>query len=167
LTTDFKEDDLKTEKPVAFVQAGWHRDIVNECRDAFLETAQSLGRCVDDVTLYEVPGAFELPLFSKRLARSGLFSAVAAAGFVVDGGIYRHEFVASAVIDGLMRVQLETDIPVYSAVLTPHRFNAGSEHLEFFKSHFKIKGREVALACFDSLESLEELNAHVQTKKTT
>ena len=86
------------------------------------------GVAADRVDLFEVTGAFEIPLHAKRLAESGRYSAVVASGLVVDGGIYRHEFVAEAVIDGLMRVQLDTGVPVFSAVLTPHHFHEHSDH---------------------------------------
>jgi 6,7-dimethyl-8-ribityllumazine synthase len=59
-----------------------------------------------------VPGAFEIPLIARRMASSGRVDAVIACALVVNGGVYRHEFVAGAVIDGLMRVQLDTDVPV-------------------------------------------------------
>src|SRR2546426_954410 len=72
------------------------------------------------VDVFDVPGAFELPFHAQLLCQTGRYRAVVAAGFVVDGGIYRHEFVANAVITGLMRVQLDTGVPVLSAVLTPH-----------------------------------------------
>ena len=66
---------------------------------------------------------------------------VVAAGFVVDGGIYRHEFVADAVIAALMRVQIDTEVPVISAVLTPQRFHEHEEHARFFREHFLRQGR--------------------------
>ena len=75
------------------------------------------------VSYFELPGAYEIPLFAKALAETGDYAAVIAAGLVVDGGIYRHEFVASTVIDNLMRVQMDTGMPVFSAVLTPHHFS--------------------------------------------
>jgi 6,7-dimethyl-8-ribityllumazine synthase len=106
------------------------------------------------ITLFEVPGAFEIPLLARRLARSGSFAAVIACGLVVDGGIYRHEFVAAAVIDALMRVQLECDVPVFSAVLTPQRFHDHAEHRRFFSAHFQQKGAEVADACQRTLPVL-------------
>jgi 6,7-dimethyl-8-ribityllumazine synthase len=93
-----------------------------------------------------VPGAFEIPLHAKRLAQSGRYAAVVACGFVVDGGIYRHEFVAATVVDALMRVQLDTDVPVFSAVLTPHHFHDHAEHREYFTRHFEVKGTELAEA---------------------
>lgn len=136
----------KSVKPVAFVQACWHRELVDRCRDGFVE---ALGDVDPDreVELFEVPGSFELPLHAQLLARSGRYDAVVAAGLVVDGGIYRHEFVAHAVITGLMEVQLRTGVPVLSAVLTPHHFHEHEDHRQFFADHLIGKGREAANAC--------------------
>ncbi len=63
---------------------------------------------------------------------------------MVDGGIYRHEFVAATVVEALMRVQLDTDVPVFSAVLTPHHFHEHEEHRAYFARHFEVKGAELA-----------------------
>jgi 6,7-dimethyl-8-ribityllumazine synthase len=111
----------------------------------------------DKIDHFEVPGAFEIPLHAKQLAGTGRYCAVVAAALVVDGGIYRHEFVASAVIDGLMTVQLETEVPVFSAVLTPHHFHNSEEHVEFFRRHFVVKGEEVANACVTTVRKLESM----------
>jgi 6,7-dimethyl-8-ribityllumazine synthase len=142
---------------IAFVQSCWHREIVDEARDAFLAEVEERGVAADRIDLFEVTGAFEIPLHAKKLAESGRYAAVVAAGLVVDGGIYRHEFVASAVIDGLMRVQLDTGVPVFSAVLTPHHFHEHDEHQRFFHDHFQVKGREVATACMDTVDKLDRL----------
>ncbi len=142
---------------VAFVQSCWHRDIVDQCRTAFLADMERGGVPSGRIDLFEVPGAFELPLLAKRLAASGLYAAVVAAGFVVDGGIYRHEFVASAVIDGLMRVQLDSGVPVLSAVLTPHHFQESAAHTVFFRGHFLIKGAEAAAACLQTMRTLRRV----------
>lgn len=140
---------------VAFVQATWHKDIVDQLRNGF---KQEFSRLSDkQVSYFELPGAYEIPLFAKALADTGKYAAVIAAGLVVDGGIYRHEFVASTVIDNLMRVQMDTGMPVFSAVLTPHHFHAGEEHQEFFKNHFLHKGQEVAHACANTLEALSNV----------
>jgi len=136
------------EKPsVAFIQSSWHKDIVDCCRDGFLTAMEENGVRRTAIDFYEVPGAFEIPLLAKRLARSGRYQAIVASGFVVNGGIYRHDFVADAVISGLMQVQLETDVPVLSAVLTPHHFHEHEVHHDFFSRHFVVKGREAAAAC--------------------
>ena len=108
---------------------------------------------------FEVPGAFELPLHVRTLADTGRFDAVVAAGFVVDGGIYRHEFVAETVIDAMMRVQLETEVPIISAVLTPQRFHEHAEHHAFFLDHMVTKGEEAADACVRTIAAVERLRA--------
>jgi 6,7-dimethyl-8-ribityllumazine synthase len=139
---------------IAFVQSSWHETIVDRCRASFAEEVAGLGVPVTHVDFYKVPGSFELPLHAKRLALTGRYSAIVAAGLVVDGGIYRHEFVAEAVINGLMRVQLDVDVPVISAVLTPHHFHDHEQHALFFSSHFEVKGREAARACMDTMYSI-------------
>jgi 6,7-dimethyl-8-ribityllumazine synthase len=144
---------------VAFVQALWHRDIVDNCRDAFLARMAAGGVAAEAIDLHECPGVFEIPLRAKVLAATGRYAAIVASGLVVDGGIYRHEFVSTAVIDGLMRVQLDSGVPVLSAVLTPIRFHEHEEHRVFFRDHFLVKGREVAAACLATLSAMQALAA--------
>lgn len=143
---------------IAFVQSCWHKDIVDRCRDGFVPELARLGLAEDRIDFFEVPGAFEIPLQAQRLAKSGRYAAIVAAGFVVDGGIYRHEFVADAVIAALMRVQLDTEVPVISAVLTPQRFHEHQEHRSFFLDHFVVKGAEAARACARTIENMKTLN---------
>ncbi|MEK9724074.1 MAG: 6,7-dimethyl-8-ribityllumazine synthase, partial [Rhodospirillaceae bacterium] len=88
---------------------------------------------------------------AKTLAGRGGYDAVVGAALVVDGGIYRHDFVASAVVSGMMQAQLATDVPILSAVLTPHQFHETAEHRDFFLAHFDVKGREAARACVEIL----------------
>jgi len=134
---------------LAFAQSSWHESIVERCRTSFIEEIAAFGIDEQQIDVFRVPGAFELPLLVKRAARSGRYDAVVAAGLVVDGGIYRHEFVASTVLDALMQAQMETDVPVISAVLTPHHFH----------EHFVVKGAEAARACIGALAALDELAA--------
>lgn len=131
---------------VAIIQAGWHSDIVANAGVGFLKEFEAEGGDPKNVTFFDVPGAFEIPLLAKRLAKSGKYDGIIAAGFVVDGGIYRHDFVASSVVSGLMQVQLETEVPVFSVVLTPHQFQETKTHISFFREHFVGKGAEAAQA---------------------
>jgi 6,7-dimethyl-8-ribityllumazine synthase len=143
---------------IAFVQACWHKDIVDRCREGFVPELARLGVAKDRIDFFEVPVAFEIPLLAKLLAKSGRYAAIVAAGFVVDGGIYRHEFVADAVIAALMEVQLDTEVPVISAVLTPQRFHEHQEHRNFFLEHFVVKGAEAARACARTIENMRSLS---------
>ena len=144
---------------IAFVQAQWHHELTDGCRQAFLtEMAARLPEAWVD--RFDVPGALEIPLRAKLLTQTGRYDAVVASALVVDGGIYRHEFVAQAVLDGLMRVQLEAEVPVLSAVLTPQRFDEhDDEDVRFLTEHLVTKGIEVAQACADILQSGRQLRA--------
>ncbi|MBO6519336.1 MAG: 6,7-dimethyl-8-ribityllumazine synthase [Rhodospirillales bacterium] len=143
---------------IAYIQARWHADIVDRALVGFEERMAEAGNEMP-VEMHSLAGAFELPLVAKRLAQRDDIACVVAAGFVVDGGIYRHDFVAGAVVSGLMQVQLETDTPVFSVVLTPHNFQETEEHIGFFKAHFVTKGREAADAVMGTLAVHEALAA--------
>ena len=125
----------------AFIKANWHADIVNRAFDGFCELIPA-----DQVDVFDVPGAFEMPLLARDVASSGRYAAVAAAALVVDGGIYRHDFVAQAVVDGLMRAGLDSGVPVLSVSLTPHHFQETDHHIAIYAEHFVQKGREAAQA---------------------
>ena len=104
------------------------------------------------VVAYDVPGAFEMPLLAKKLAQTGTYDAVVAAALVVDGGIYRHDFVATAVVTGLMNVGLETGVPCFSVSLTPHNYQETELLTGFYRDHFVKKGAEAAQAVHQMLE---------------
>ena len=144
---------------VAIVASSWHADIVNNGTQAIKAELARRGVPADQVTQFRVPGAFEIPLHAQRLARSGRFDAIIACGLITNGGIYRHEFVTSAVIDGLMRVQLDTGVPVLSAVLTPHHFHEHAEHRRIFGEHFVVKGTEAAQAALKTVALHRQLTA--------
>jgi 6,7-dimethyl-8-ribityllumazine synthase len=144
---------------IAFIHSAWHRDLVQRCRDSFAANLPRHGFAAEAVDYFEVPGALEIPLHAKLIALRGQHAAIVAAGFVVDGGIYRHEFVADAIIKGLMQVQLETLVPVISAVLTPQHFHEHEVHQEFFRQHMVVKGAEAASACAATIRSVAALRA--------
>jgi len=142
-------------KRVAFVQACVHKDIVDQSREAFVDKVEALGVSQDRIDFFEVPGSLEIPLYAKLLAKTGRYTVIVAAGLIVNGGIYRHEFVAETVIDAMMQVQLETEVPIISTVLTPINFHENEEHKNFFHEHFKVKGEESAIACVKTMENLD------------
>jgi 6,7-dimethyl-8-ribityllumazine synthase len=142
---------------VAFIKASWHKDIVDNGYQGFVEEMNQLigGSC--KIEVFDVPGAFEIPLLAKDLAKTGQYSAVVCCGFVVDGGVYRHEYVADAVVSALMQIQLETGVPLLSVVLTPKSFSDSDEDHAFFLDHFNIKGQEAANACLSILNTRKTL----------
>ncbi|TDH39063.1 6,7-dimethyl-8-ribityllumazine synthase [Pseudohoeflea suaedae] len=127
----------------AFIKARWHAEIVDKALEGFRQRLTELGVDADVVT-FDVPGAFEMPLLAKKLGETGSYDGIAAAALVVDGGIYRHDFVAAAVVNGLMEAQMATGTPVFSVSLTPHHFQPKPEIEAFYLDHFIGKGREAA-----------------------
>ena len=146
-------------KKIAYIQASWHTEITDRCKEAFVATLGKHGWDTGAIDFFSAPGSLEIPLMAKKLAKTGKYAAVCASGLVVDGGIYRHEFVANAVLQGIVQASLETGVPVLSAVLTPHHFHEHEVHQRFFHEHFRLKGAEAARACTLTLESLARLAA--------
>ena len=70
----------------AFIKAQWHADIVDQALTGFTQLIPA-----DQVDVFDVPGAFEMPLLAQELAKTGKYAAVACAALVVDGGIYRRD----------------------------------------------------------------------------
>jgi 6,7-dimethyl-8-ribityllumazine synthase len=134
----------------AFIKANWHADIVDQALAGFQES-------IPNVDVFDVPGAFEMPLLAKRLAPQ--YDAIACAALVVDGGIYRHDFVADAVVKGLLDVGLQTDTPILSICLTPHHFQETAHHMAIYHDHFRIKGREAADAALSITGVYQNLHA--------
>ncbi|MFY0595004.1 MAG: 6,7-dimethyl-8-ribityllumazine synthase [Cognatishimia sp.] len=132
----------------AFIKAQWHADIVDRAHEGFCEVIPA-----EQVDVFDVPGAFEMPLLAKELAATGKYGAIACAAFVVDGGIYRHDFVAQAVVDGLMRAGMDTGVPVLSVSLTPHQYQETDHHNAIYRAHFVEKGREAARAALGVLKT--------------
>ena len=135
---------------IAFIKARWHAEIVDQALAGFEANMDSVDATVQ-ISSFDVPGAFEMPLLAKKLGASGEFDAVVCAALVVDGGLYRHDFVAAAVVNGLMDAQMSTGVPTFSVSLTPHHFQPTDEHIGFFTDHFVKKGAEAAQAVRQTL----------------
>lgn len=149
---------LPSNQKIAFIQAGWHADIVGEGRKSFISNMEEAGISANNIEIFDVPGSLEIPLQAKKLAETGEYAIIVCCGFIINGGIYHHEYVNHAVIDGMMRVQLDTGVPVLSVVLTPHYFHENEEHHKFFFEHFTVKGKEAAQACLMTLKNMARFN---------
>ncbi len=86
--------------------------LVSGARDAFARAGHT------DVEVFDVPGAFELPLAASYAATSGRFAGVACLGAVIRGETDHYDFVCAEAARGVMRVQLDTGVPCAFGVLT-------------------------------------------------
>jgi 6,7-dimethyl-8-ribityllumazine synthase len=142
---------------IAVIQSCWHKEIVDQFVSSFKSClAESSGRF--DVDTFEVPGVVEIPLVAKKLIETGRFDVIVTTGLIVDHGVYRHDFVARSVMDSIMKLQMETGVPIIYGILTPQDF-VSEGRAEFFKAHFPQKGREAAHACVQTVENLQKVEA--------
>ena len=94
------------------VVSEYHRDYT----DGLLRSAEAV-LAGHETTVVRVPGAFEIPLQVQRLARSGRYGAVIGLGVIWQGRTEHAREILRAVTDALMRISLETDVPVLHHVL--------------------------------------------------
>ena len=104
----------------AVVAARWNETLVKRLVDAALDTLRRQGAREADVELTWVPGSLELPVAASWAAASGRFDAVLAFGVVIRGETEHFRLVAESATHGLVRVALETSVPVLNGVLAVH-----------------------------------------------
>ena len=103
---------------IALLVAKWHGEITGRLLDAARRTCSAAGVRDADMLVLEIPGAYELPQAASWLARAGDVDAIVALGCVVRGETPHFDYVAATCADGLMRIALETGIPVTMGVIT-------------------------------------------------
>jgi 6,7-dimethyl-8-ribityllumazine synthase len=101
---------------IAIVAGRFNDHITTPLLDGALATLSKAG--LDDVPVHWVPGAFEIPLLAQRLATSGGCDAVICLGAVIRGDTPHFDYVAGECAAGIMRVSLDTGVPVVFGVLT-------------------------------------------------
>ena len=111
-------DFTNCEGRYALVVGRFNSFVVESLVDAAVDTLRRHGIDNDSITIYRVPGAYEIPLAAQRVARSGKFDAVLALGAVIRGGTPHFDYVAGESASGVTNVSLNTDLPVVFGVLT-------------------------------------------------
>ena len=104
----------------AVVAARWNETLVRRLVDAAVDTLRRQGANEADVELTWVPGSLELPLAASWAAGSGRYDAVLAFGVVIRGETEHFRLVADGAAHGLLRVALDTGVPVLNGVLAVH-----------------------------------------------
>lgn len=101
----------------AVIASRWNGAVVDELVDGARRTFAGHGVGDGDLAIVRVPGAWELPVLAKHLATSGRYAAIVALGCVVRGETRHFEHVADECARGLMRVALDSGVPVLNGVL--------------------------------------------------
>jgi 6,7-dimethyl-8-ribityllumazine synthase len=144
---DLDASDLR----IGVVRSLFNQPVTDGLLRGALDVLASAGGGAD--TIVNVEGAFEVPLVAQCLARAN-FDAIIAIGAVVEGETDHYEHIAGRASEGLMRVMLDTGVPISFGILTvtdpAHAFarSAPDEH---------NKGREAAVAAIRTANALKEL----------
>jgi len=107
---------MAAERQIALCVGRFYGDLADRLEQGARAAIGEAGLAAPEV--YDVPGAFELPLVAKYAAESGRFAAVVCLGAVIRGETDHYDYVCAAAADGISRVQLETGIPCGFGVLT-------------------------------------------------
>ena len=111
-----------------------------------------------DLLIARVPGAFELPVVARQLAKSGKYEAVVALGCVIRGDTAHFEYVAGECARGLQNVSVETGIPVVFGVLTTETVEQALERAAPGGSNKGGEAMETALEMADLCLKLDDLH---------
>ena len=108
----------------------------------------------ENITVVRVPGAFELPLIAKRMAKSGNYDAVVVLGAIIRGSTPHFDIVASESAKGLSKVALDHEIPVINGILTTENIE---QTIERAGTKAGNKGYEAAMTAIEMVSVLKDI----------
>ena len=145
---------------IAVVVSEFHADLTQAMLASARSELEAAGLESANLIVASAPGAFELPLVARRLARRSDIDAVLCFALVLKGQTSHDHWVAHAACEGILRAGLETDKPILFGVLTCQSIEqARTRALSVAAGGREDKGREVARAAIDVLHSLSEIDA--------
>lgn len=139
----------------AIVVGRWNSFIVEHLLEGALDTLKRHGAKDAEIEIIRVPGAFEIPLISKKLAETGKYDAIVALGAVIRGGTPHFEFVAGECTKGLSHVSMEFGIPVAFGVLTVDTIEQAIERAGTKAGN---KGEEATLAIIEMVNLIKQIS---------
>lgn len=157
------ELELAKEFSYGIVVSLWNPTITDQLVQAALETLQSCQVPSSAIYLERVPGSFELPLAAQWLLNTKMPDALICLGCIIKGETQHDEFIAHAITDGIMQLNLRFDKPVILGVLTVNSMQQANERAGGILGN---KGTESILAAIKMLSLQRSLNTAVQSKKT-
>lgn len=139
---------------IAVILSRFNDSLGNELYENTLQTLKKQGVKAGNIKLIRVPGALELPLAAKLLAKQKKFHAIIALGVVIKGETPHFEHVCTQSQRGLMDVQLQTEIPVIFGVITANTVKQAKDRVEKSKLN---KGKEFAESAIEMAALIKNL----------
>lgn len=139
---------------LAIVASRFNELITKLLVDGACTTWQRHGVAMENIDVYFVPGALELPLLASKLVATKRYSAIVAIGAVIRGATDHYEYVCRGACEGLARVSLDSGIPIMNAVLTTDTLE---QALERSGGKGGNKGAEAALGALEMAGMLQAI----------
>ena len=108
----------------------------------------------ENIDIAWVPGAFEIPLITKKLANTGKYDAIIALGAVIKGSTPHFDYVCAEVSKGVAQISLQTDLPVIFGVLTTNNIE---EAIERAGTKAGNKGSDAAFSAIEMINLIKEI----------
>ena len=108
----------------------------------------------ENIDIAWVPGAFEIPLITKKLANTGKYDAIIALGAVIKGSTPHFDYVCAEVSKGVAQISLQTDLPVIFGVLTTNNIE---EAIERAGTKAGNKGADAAFSAIEMINLIKEI----------
>jgi 6,7-dimethyl-8-ribityllumazine synthase len=122
--------------------------------DGAMDALTRAGAEDKDIAIYKVPGAFELPLVAKKLAKSGKYDAIICLGAVIRGATPHFEYISAEVSKGIASVGLETEVPVAFGVLTTDTIEQAIERAGTKSGN---KGADAAMSAIEMVDLFKKI----------
>ena len=140
--------------PIAIIVSQFNHEITHELQQGALSRLTACGFSGKDITLVEVPGAVEIPLIAKQLAKQNQYGAIIALGAVIRGETSHYDYVCQQVSQGCQRVALDYDIPVVFGILTTENEAQAWERVGGIHGHKGMDAADCAVTMHAILNQL-------------
>lgn len=143
-------------KRIAIVAARFNSFIVDRLVTAATDALTEQDVATDDIEIFRIPGAFELPLLAQKAASTGRFDAIICFGCVIRGDTPHFDYVCNEAARGIQDVSLHFDMPVMFGLLTTDN----DEQAEARVAEGNNKGAEVALSALEMLTVIDKVEKY-------
>ena len=138
---------------IGIVVSRFNSFISDRLLEGALEALQKAGAVEADLTVYKVPGSFEVPLIARKIARSKSADGILCVGALIRGDTPHFDFLGAEVTKGLAQVALEDGIPVAYGLVTADTIEQGIERAGTKAGN---KGYDAALALVETLNLIKD-----------
>ncbi len=140
---------------IGIVAAKFNQQVTNKLLNACVDTLSAHGVRKESLHVVRVPGAFEIPLVARAMAKSGRFDAVICLGAVIRGDTPHFEYICAEVSRGIGQAALDTDTPIIFGVLTTETVAQAVERAD--QKQFN-RGGEAAKSAIEMMMVMRQVN---------